>query len=179
MRKFLLGFAVGILILPAAAIAAAWLGLLPTTANSAPPGWERSFAHMALDAAAARRAPHLTNPVAPTDDNLLAGLKVYRSACSGCHGDAATQANWGEYYYPDAPQFSKEAPVEPDWQLFWIVQNGVRYSGMSAWEGQWGKDAAGNDRSDPQIWLAVTFLSRLRNLPPAVDAAWHNKPAAN
>ena len=177
MRKFLFGFLAGILVLPAAALVAAWLGLLPTAAKAVPPHWESAFAHMALDAAAARRAPHLANPVAPTDENLLAGLKVYRSACSGCHGDAANKEDWGDSFYPNVPQFSKEPPTEPDWQLFWIVRNGVRYSGMSAWAGQWGKDAAGNDKSDPNIWRAVTFLSHLRNLPPAVEAQWRAKPA--
>jgi hypothetical protein len=29
--------------------------------------------------------------------------------------------------------------------LFWIVQGGVRYSGMFAWVGQFGNDAFGKD----------------------------------
>jgi hypothetical protein len=69
MRKFLLGFLLGILTLPALALTAAWLGLLPTNANTAPSALERGFAHMALDAAAARHAPHRVNPVAPTEEN--------------------------------------------------------------------------------------------------------------
>ena len=57
MRKFLLGFVVGILALPVVALAGAWLGLLPTNANATPSRLEKAFAHLALDAAAARRAP--------------------------------------------------------------------------------------------------------------------------
>jgi mono/diheme cytochrome c family protein len=179
MRKFLWGFVAGILLLPLTALAGAWLGLLPTTANSAPPAWERAIARTALDSAAARNAPHLVNPVAPTDENLLAGMKIYRNACSGCHGDASQSSDYGASFYPNVPQFASDPPRNPDWQLFWIVRNGVRYSGMSAWEGQWGKDASGHDISDQKIWTVVTFLSRLRNLPPAVDAQWRAKPAAN
>jgi mono/diheme cytochrome c family protein len=177
MRKFALGFVVGIVFLPAVALAAAWLGLVPTAANAVPPAWERSFAHMALDSAAARRAPHLANPVAPTDENLLAGMKIFRNACSGCHGDASQASDYGASFYPNVPQFASNPPANPDWQLFWIVRNGVRYSGMSAWEGQWGKDASGNEISDQKIWTVVTFLSRLRDLPPAVEAQWRAKPA--
>jgi hypothetical protein len=55
MRKFLLGFVVGILALPVVALGAAWLGMLPT----------KAFFHLALDAAAARHAPHLGNPFLP------------------------------------------------------------------------------------------------------------------
>jgi hypothetical protein len=52
---------------------------------------------------------------------------------------------------------------KPEWQLFWIVQHGVRYSGMGAWR---------HLMPDLTIWQVVGFLSRLDSLPPAVDAAW-------
>jgi DNA-binding CsgD family transcriptional regulator len=60
-------------------------------------------------------------------------------------------------------------PRLPDYQLFWIIRNGVRYSGMSAYDRQWDNDRV---KSDDQIWKAALFLSRLDALPPAVDAAW-------
>jgi hypothetical protein len=56
MRKFLLGFVAGILTVPATAFVAAWLGLLPINANTRPSELEKTFAHLALDGAAARRA---------------------------------------------------------------------------------------------------------------------------
>jgi hypothetical protein len=59
--------------------------------------------------------------------------------------------------------------------LFWIVQGGVRYSGMFGWAGQFGKDASGKDVSDERIWTAVTFLTHLDSLPPMVDAEWRKK----
>jgi hypothetical protein len=41
MRKFVLGFVVGILILPAGFLLLAWLGVVPALANADPPGWEK------------------------------------------------------------------------------------------------------------------------------------------
>jgi hypothetical protein len=41
MRGFLLGLVMGILLLPAAGLASAWLGLLPANANAVVPDWER------------------------------------------------------------------------------------------------------------------------------------------
>jgi hypothetical protein len=55
------------------------------------------------------------------------------------------------------------------------VKNGVRYSGMFAWDGQWGKDSTGKDVTDQKIWTTVTFLKHLDSLPPSVAAAWHTK----
>jgi hypothetical protein len=61
-----------------------------------------------------------------------------------------------------------EPAVKPEWQMFWIVKHGVRYSGMGAWGGL---------TSDDNIWKTVTFLSHLKSLPPDVEAEWRG-PAA-
>jgi len=45
------------------------------------------------------------------------------------------------------------APLKPEWQLFWIVKHGVRYTGMGAWE---------NLMSDDKIWSVVVALYQLR-----------------
>jgi thiosulfate dehydrogenase len=174
MRAFLVGLVVGVLTLPAAISAAAWLGLLPVRADSKPPGWEVAFAHMALDAAAARTAPHLVNPVAPTDVNLMAGLKLFLDDCSGCHGSPASASSneAAPHLYPSPPQFALHHPSKPDYQLFWIAEHGVRYSGMFVMKGAFRKDASGRDPSDEKIWTAVTFLTHLDALPPAVEAEW-------
>lgn len=177
MRRFLLGFVIGILVLPAGVIFCAWMGLLPTTVHSKPLPMEAHIAQMALNASAARNAPHLTNPIPATEENLRVGMKLFRGDCSGCHGEPTADMDYGVTLYPNVPQFWKNPPRLPDFQLFWIAKNGVRYSGMFAFGGQWGKDASGNDTSDQKIWSAVLFLSHLDSLPPAVNAEWHAKPA--
>jgi mono/diheme cytochrome c family protein len=87
MRKFLLGFVVGMLTLAAGAFAAVWLVWLPTNANATSSTLEKVFAHVALDRAAARHAPHLVNPIAPIEENLMAGMRLFKGDCAGCHGD--------------------------------------------------------------------------------------------
>jgi len=177
MRKFLLGFVVGILMIPAGAFAAAWFGWLPTSAKAKPSALENAFMHLALDHAAARRAPHLANPVVPTEENLMAGVKLFKGDCAGCHGDPNNAAKYEaeNSLYPSPPVFALHPPRKPDYQLFWIIKGGVRYSGMFVWDGQFGKDASGRDISDEKIWTAVTFLTHLDSLPPAVAAEWRKK----
>ncbi len=77
--------------------------------------------------------------------------------------------------YPSPPVFALHPPRKPDYQLFWIIKGGVRYSGMFKWDGEFGKDASGKDISDEKIWTAVTFLTHLDSLTPAVAAEWHKK----
>jgi len=177
MRKFLLGFSIGILTPPVALLVAAWLGALPTNANATPSRMEKAFAHLVLDATAARHAPHLANPIPPTEENLMAGMKLFKNDCAGCHGDpnTASDSDADNNLYPSPPPFALHPPRKPDYQLFWIVQGGVRYSGMFGWAGQFGKDASGKDVSDEKIWTAVTFLTHLDSLPPEVNAEWWKK----
>src|ERR1700740_412782 len=92
MSKFLLGFLAGAFALPLAILVIARLGLLPVNANTSPTRWESAFAHMALDASAAHQAPKLSNPIAPSEDNLMAGVKLFKNDCAGCHGTPNTAA---------------------------------------------------------------------------------------
>jgi mono/diheme cytochrome c family protein len=177
MRRFLAGFLAGIVVLPLGILVAAKLGLFPIRSNTNPPRWESAFAHMALDASAARQAPGVENPVAPTEENLLAGVKLFKNDCAGCHGTpASAKENEADVIlYPAAPQFVLHPPSKPDYQLFWIARGGVRYSGMFAWGGQFAPDANGQDTSDQKIWTAITFIKHMDSLPPAVDAEWRKK----
>jgi len=68
-----------------------------------------------------------------------------------------------DYTYPRVPQFDTEPRLRSDWQMFWIVKWGIRYTGMGAWEGE---------MSDEKIWMVVTFLSHLHDLPPDLQAEW-------
>src|SRR5947199_168519 len=86
MRRFLLGFVLGVLLLPLGALLAAWFGAFSIHANDTAPVWEKALARRALNTAVARKAPKITNPVTPTDDNLLAGMKIFRDGCAGRHG---------------------------------------------------------------------------------------------
>jgi predicted alpha/beta hydrolase family esterase len=69
--------------------------------------------------------------------------------------------------------FALHPPSKPDYQLFWIIQNGVRYSGMFHWSEQFSKDESGKDNSEQKIWEAVTFLKHIDSLPPTVAAEWN------
>jgi hypothetical protein len=74
---------------------------------------------------------------------------------------------------PPGPPHAREVhPMKPDYQLAWIVQHGVRYSGMFVMEGAFRRDSLGHVPSNEKIWTAVTFLTHLDSLPPSVAAKW-------
>ena len=164
MGKFVLGVIVTLLILVLGGLGFAMLGLLPTKANVEPAHLERRIAMTAVDASIDRHAPHLTNPLTPTDQNLEDGMKLYTMNCALCHGafDRKPSA-LAASFYPPPPNFISDPPDDPEWHTFYTVRTGIRYTGMPAWD---------KTLSDPDIWKITMLLSHLDKLPPAVQDYW-------
>src|ERR1700691_3847616 len=86
MGKFLLGVIVTLLVLILGGLGLAMLGFIPTNATVAPPHLEHRIANGAVDASMERHAPHVTNPLPPSDQNYEDGMKLYTMNCAVCHG---------------------------------------------------------------------------------------------
>ena len=167
MRNFLLGLLLGILLPPVILTSLALMGRLPINAKDEPPNWEKKLMQAAVARSVARQAPVLKNPYAASDENLLAGMKIFHDDCDGCHGTGEKKSIWGTSdFYPRVPQFGFDPPHLQDWQIYWVLKNGIRYSGMG-----------GNDPgiSEEHAWQLAMFLSRLDSLPPAVEAEWRKR----
>ncbi len=164
MRNFILGIIITILVLVIGGAGLALLGFLPTRANRAPPELEVHLARSALDNSVERHAPRLNNPVPPTDENLIAGLKIYDMNCALCHGGIDRQPSaLGKSFYPPPPNLILHPPDDAEWHVFYVIHNGVRYTGMPAWD---------KALSEPDMWKVTAFLTRIGKLPPAVQDFW-------
>ena len=167
MRKFYLGFGVaviaGVLALLAIFIYVRF-GFLNMRADIPINPVEKAIAMPSVDASVGRRAPQVQDPVSAMDANLITGMKIYQTNCSMCHGDInRPHAMLADSLYPRAPQFLEDPPDMPANQNFFIIQHGVRWTGMPSWK---------QSLSDQQMWLVTTFLSHMGKLPPHVSAQW-------
>ncbi|HZR57118.1 MAG TPA: cytochrome c [Terriglobales bacterium] len=164
MRNFVLGVIVTLLVLVLGGLAFLSFGYMPTNADAVPPRMETHIAMSALDAAMDRHAPHLNNPIPPTDENLIDGMKIYTMNCALCHGTLDEKPSPLEKsFYPPPPQVILDPMDDPEWHIFYAVRTGVRYSGMPAW---------GKALSEEQMWKVTAFLSRIEKLPPGVQEYW-------
>lgn len=164
MRNFIFGIVITIVVLAIGGLGLALLGFLPTNANTAPPQMERRIAVSALDASVERHAPRVNNPVPPTDENLIQGLKIYTMNCALCHGGLDRKpVDLGQSFYPPAPNLILDPLDDPEFHVFYVIRTGVRYTGMSSWE---------KTLSEPDMWKVATFLTRVEKLPPAVQDYW-------
>ena len=164
MGKFFVGLIVGAVGLILAAWAYTRSGYMPVSADVSPGAFERYIASTALDASIERQAPRAKNPVPITDGNLIDGMKFYTMNCAQCHGELTRKESpLGESFYPAAPQLILHPLDDPEWHIFYAVKHGIARTGMPAW----GKTA-----SDDDLWKVTAFLSRIHNLPPAVQEKW-------
>jgi mono/diheme cytochrome c family protein len=108
-------------------------------------------------------------PPAPKNlpESIGEGDKLYAVDCSMCHGaDGHTSTDTGRWMYPRASDLtSPEVQQYSGRELFWIVKNGIRLSGMPAF---------GKVESDEHIWNLVNYLKSLRK-----DAARTNGGATD
>lgn len=164
MRRALTFLLLGLAVGPALGIVILSLGLWPWRGTSAPPKWETTLARKSLHAAVSHEAANLKSPMTVSDELLLSGIRIYRANCAGCHGDFSQPSAWGTNgFYPWVPQFADSPPDLRSEEMFLIVRNGIRYSGMGAW-----KDLM----SEEDTWKVVTFLSTIKSLPPTVRETW-------
>jgi mono/diheme cytochrome c family protein len=103
----------------------------------------------------------LRNPVPLTAAVLAEGRAHFADHCATCHAnDGSGQTDLGRNLYPKAPDMRMERTQSiPDGELFGIIKNGVRLTGMPAWG-----DAAGHDDADN--WKLVHFIRHLPKITP-------------
>jgi mono/diheme cytochrome c family protein len=168
--RFAVGLLVGLVLAPVLLAVAGSLGLLPVAATVSPPSWESRLAGRAVRASLARDAVGLSNPIPSTEENLRAGMRLYRMNCAGCHGDFGSPSAWGTTsFYPRVPQFAERPSLLTTPEMFLVVKHGIRYSGMGAWSSL---------MPDEDIWRAVSFVGSIKKLPPPVDAIWKHRPGS-
>src|SRR5262245_24462842 len=90
----------------------------------------RSVRSMAMPAAASASR----NPIPLDAETLSEGKEHFADHCALCHGnDGKGQTEIGKHLYPRAPDMT-DRPTQSlsDGQLFFIIKNGVRLTGMPA-----------------------------------------------
>ena len=105
------------------------------------------------------RANPVSEPAA-NPSSLDSGGMTFNGDCAFCHGqDGTTPTDVGKAMYPRVPSLASPQVLRySDAELFWIIHNGTRYTGMGAF---------GKSLSDDQIWDLVRYIRSLRNSSPA------------
>ncbi|MGA8212847.1 MAG: cytochrome c [Candidatus Sulfotelmatobacter sp.] len=169
MRNFLLGVLATLVALAAGTFAYLKLGLAEARGDLHPSRLESYLMSTAVHASVRREAPEVPNPVQPTDENLIAGGKMYLNGCAGCHGTPGKEQDYGDVLYPPIPQLPKVGTEYSEAQIFWVAKHGIRRTRMFA-NGKWS--------SDEHLWTVAAYIKRMNALPELVKEALEPKKAA-
>lgn len=105
-------------------------------------------------------AKKMTNPVPASAASVKEGMDHFADHCAVCHGnDGSGDTEIGKHLYPRVPDMRKpDTQNLTDGELFYIIENGVRMTGMPGWGGERG----GGESS----WKLVDFIRHLPKLTP-------------
>jgi predicted CXXCH cytochrome family protein len=119
---------------------------------------ETALATWLLRASVPEAAKERTNPLDSDPADVAAGRDLFRQKCELCHGyDGSGRTPIGAGEYPHAPPLRAVVPLISDGEIFYHIRNGIRNTGMPAW-----------NMPDQQIWQLVAFVRRLPNIAPLV-----------
>jgi len=101
----------------------------------------------------------LENPVEATPDVMDEALAHFADHCAACHAnDGSGATSMGRNFYPPAPDMRQARTQElTDGELFSIIENGIRLTGMPAW-------GTGTPDGEHGSWGLVHFVRRLPSL---------------
>ena len=156
-RHFVLFGSIAAVIVLAVVAAGRWNGL---STREEPSSAERILARAARRMAIPRDGRAAVNPVAFSDEILAESRAHFADHCASCHAnDGSGQTEIGQRFYPKVPDMRLPDTQElTDGELYWIIENGVRLTGMPAW-------GPGGD-NDLDTWKLVHFIRRLKDLTP-------------
>jgi mono/diheme cytochrome c family protein len=125
------------------------------------PSWmERTMALNARKIATPADAKSLANPRQQQTAEMTAEAdEHFVEHCSICHGiDGRGDTNIGRNLYPKVPDMSQQDTQQlSDGELYYIISNGIRLTGMPAW---------GSEDKPEAIWDLVSLIRRLPKLFP-------------
>lgn len=96
--------------------------------------------------------PDLDDP-----EKVHSGFKNFNAMCVTCHGAPGVPGSEiSKGLYPAAPNLAEAAKGWSSAELYVIIKNGIKLSGMPAWE---------QSHSGDEIWALVAFLKVLPTMP--------------
>ncbi|MCR6631319.1 MAG: cytochrome c [Magnetospirillum sp.] len=129
--------------------------------SASTPHWDvtTKFLRMVRDRSIAVRSAEVIPPGNLEDrSQLVEGVVHFQSHCAVCHGAPGVEpSEIAQGMYPPPPDLGRTAVERGPAEVFWIVKNGIKMSGMPAWGGH----------GDERLWPVVALTSKL----PSMNAA--------
>jgi mono/diheme cytochrome c family protein len=157
--RWSLGTAAAFVLIGAATLALVMGGGFDATASNGYPQAVSWAIHQTMVDSVRVRASAIAPPARFSQAQVLAGFRTYDAHCVMCHGGPGiARQDWTAGMHPAPPYLLDASQHWRPAELYFVVDNGVKMTGMPAW---------GETLSKDDIWNLVAFLEFLPNMTPA------------
>lgn len=164
MKRFILCLILTLLLLLGGFAAFLYSGFQDVGATAKHTGVETWVLQMAKRQSVRRAARSVEVPDPAHREQILRGAGAYAAMCATCHGAPGVERSaLGRGLNPIAPPPAEILELWEPAEIFWMVKNGIRMTGMPAW---------GESHTDGQLWEIVAFLGEMEGMTPEEYAAF-------
>src|SRR5579859_1405062 len=148
-----------VVLLVGAAVFAKWILHDGLSARATPSRLESYIARKSRHLSIPEDGKKQSNPVADSAEVQRDARVHFADHCAVCHGnDGGGDTMMGRGMYPKPPDLRAEHTQKlSDGELFWIIENGVRFTGMPAFGGE-------EHATPADSWKLVHFIRHLPKL---------------
>jgi mono/diheme cytochrome c family protein len=140
------------------AVFVGWLTFNGMSARTPPGSFETFLGRTVQRLSIPKSARSAKSPMEATSEALVEARRHFADHCASCHAnDGSGKTEIGQNLYPRAPDMRLEqAQNLSDGEIYYIIENGIRFTGMPAW-------GAGGP-NDHETWHLVLFIRHLPHL---------------
>jgi len=115
--------------------------------------------HTTMEKSVERRAQDIEVPNIDNNEMILAGMSDYVEMCAQCHGEPDEPSGiLTQGLNPAPPDLEHLTEAGTAAEMFWVINNGIRMTGMPAF---------GNTHQADEIWPVVSFLQSAKDITPS------------
>ena len=140
------------------AIAVIYSGVINISALHRENALTRWVLHNTMEKSVERRAARISVPASHDQETLREGFSHFREMCVTCHGAPGIErSEIGKGLRPRAPDLAEAGEELSEAEVYWIVGNGIRMTGMPAFA---------PTHNEKQLWGLAAFVRGLHRMSP-------------
>lgn len=133
-----------------------YAGLFNVSTSWKDPALVRWVLNTTRENAVKSRAASIDVPPMKGPKQVEEGFRSFREMCASCHTPPDAEVSpVTKGLNPEPPDLAKRAKRMTAAELFWVIKNGIRMTGMPAW---------GPTHEDDEIWNIVAFVKALPDM---------------
>jgi cytochrome c553 len=137
-------------------LAIAYSGIFNIAASAGHPAWLEWLLMLGKERSVIVNSKPVDVPELDFAELVPLGAAHFQGGCATCHRMPGQLLNpVYDQMLPPPPDLTIHAPMWTREQLFWMVRNGIQFTGMPSW--------SGHDRDD-EVWAVVAFLEVLPSM---------------